>query len=288
MPPLRISVPVALIVPPFSSMIIGCEAVMAAGVFSVPLFFSVMLLLASPSEPYCAPSLLARYVAVRVPLLITVPPLYLLMLLILTSPLPSTKSVPSPSMAPSPVIEYVLVSFLKTMFPGVTFSATVIEVFTALSSNVTSSPVTNFLSEEEKFSEFIRSQMPSVAPVHTTSSLPRPSYTLSVILPFAYANSYFFPVRPSIVTSERLPVNSLASARVYVPALGCEVNTNTGALYSGPLVQSFFSMLILSATRRSLSFPLTSNTRRAPKPSSIVEAVIVPTLFFPPGRISEP
>ena len=174
------------------------------------------------------------------------------------------------------------------MFPGVTSSATVIAVFTALSSNVTSSPVTNFLSEEEKFSEFIRSQVPSVAPVHTTSSLPRPLYTLTVILPSAYAKSYFTPVRPSIVTSERLPVNPLASARMYVPAMGWDVNTNTGALYSGPLVQSFFSMLIFSATRRSVSFPLTSMMTRAPKPSSIVEAVIVPTLFSPPGMISEP
>ena len=103
--PFRISVPVVLIVPPFSSIIIGCEAVMEVAVFSVPLFFSVMPLLTSPSEPYCEPSLLASDAGVRIPLLIIVPPLYLLMLLIFTSPLPSTESVPSPEIAPSPVIE---------------------------------------------------------------------------------------------------------------------------------------------------------------------------------------
>ena len=220
MPPLRISVPVALIVPPFSSMITGCDAVIAVRVFSVPLFFRVILLLASPSEPYCEPSLLARYEAVRIPLLITVPPLYLLMFLILTSPLPSIEREPSPSMTPSPAMVYVLMSFLKMIFPGVTFSATVTLVFTALSSNVTSSPVTKVLSEEEKFSEFIRSQIPSFSPVQMTLSLPRPSKTERIILPSAYAISYFFPPSPSMVMSERLPLNSLVSTIVYVPAAG--------------------------------------------------------------------
>ena len=111
--PFRIRFPVVFIVPPFSSMTIGCEAVIAVNVFSVPLFLNVMVLPASPSEPYCEPSLFARYVAVRVPLLMMVPPLYLFTFLILTSPLPSMESVPSPSIAPSPDRVYVFVLFLK-------------------------------------------------------------------------------------------------------------------------------------------------------------------------------
>ena len=166
-------------------MTMMCDDVMSDVVLSLPLFSRVIVFPASPNAPYSWPSLFASDDGDSVPFLTIVPPVYLLMLFILTVPVPSTTSCALPSIAPLPEIVYDLVLFLKTMLPGVTFSAMLTSVAVALSSNVTSSPVTNFLSEEEKFSVFMRSQAAPCSPVQTTFSLSRPSWIASISLPSA-------------------------------------------------------------------------------------------------------
>ncbi|CUP95523.1 Uncharacterised protein [Segatella copri] len=75
---------------------------MPEATFKVPLLLKVMVLSADPKEPNSKPSLLARVAGARIPPLTLVPPLYLLVFLMFTVPVPSTFSEPSPKIEPLP------------------------------------------------------------------------------------------------------------------------------------------------------------------------------------------